>query len=387
MIGRILRSGLTRLAIATLALVGCRDSVAPRPVVDDAQPPNSGIAFSAGGAANVVGGTLALDQSNSTLWESGTMLIKGFNPTNPHRGDAIIATFIWTGSTNIITSVTDVLTAPGFPVVGNTYNLVEYVTSGGISMATYLATNVQNFPDPNNPADGVVLAVRALLSEPVADGGAVLSAYGGIAVELGQHRSASGSGSTPTVAAPGAIAVNAGGLAYGVSFSDGVVGMSPPTGLTNIINTSDNFFKGDAAYAVLPSAGSVDPQWTWFFSTPKTWLASAVALRPAATRLAFTVQPATTLPGQPIQPAVKVTALDDLGNPVPTFTGEVTIAIANNGGLLVPGTLSGTKTVTLVNGVATFADLSIDQLGNGYTLRATTGGLTAAVSAAFNIGL
>jgi len=33
-----------------------------------------------------------------------------------------------------------------------------------------------------------------------------------------------------------------------------------------------------------------------------------------------------------------------------------------------PGTVPGTRTVTAVNGVATFSDLSIDQLGNGYTL-------------------
>jgi hypothetical protein len=64
----------------------------------------------------------------------------------------------------------------------------------------------------------------------------------------------------------------------------------------------------------------------------------------------------------------------------------VTIAIGKNGGMLVHGTLSGTKSVTAVNGVATFADLSIDQLGNGYTLVVTAGAVTAAESAPFNIG-
>jgi hypothetical protein len=52
---------------------------------------------------------------------------------------------------------------------------------------------------------------------------------------------------------------------------------------------------------------------------------------------------------------------------------------------LVGGTLSGTKTVAAVAGVAIFATLGIDQAGTGYTLVATATGLTAATSAAFDI--
>jgi hypothetical protein len=368
------------LAVALLT-AGCTDSLAPRPQSLGGSRLEMQTVAAAGGTAGLV-----LDQQNSTLDESGTTLIKGFNPTNPHHGDAIVATFVWTGSTNIITSVTDVETSSGFPVVGNTYNLVEYVTSGGISMATYLATNVQGFPDPNDPSTGVVLAVRATLSQSVTDGGVVISAYSGLAVTLGAHHSASGSGNSTTTADPGAIPVTGGGLAYGISFTNGLVGVTPPAGFTNITNTSDASFKGDAEYAVQASAGSVDPQWTWFFNSPSTWLGSVVALTPAATHLAFTVQPSTTLPYLTITPAVQVTALDGLGNPVPSFNGSVTIAIGNNGGLVTPGTLSGTLTVAFVNGVATFSDLSINQLGNGYTLAVTSSGLTGAVSAPFDIG-
>jgi hypothetical protein len=46
---------------------------------------------------------------------------------------------------------------------------------------------------------------------------------------------------------------------------------------------------------------------------------------------------------------------------------------------------SGTLTVTVSNGVATFSDLSIDLAGDGYTLHATATGLTAADSGAFRI--
>ncbi len=106
---------------------------------------------------------------------------------------------------------------------------------------------------------------------------------------------------------------------------------------------------------------------------------------PLATQLIFTVPPSDAFPGATIQPPVEVTAADDNGNAVSTFTGDVTIAIGRNAGVLSPGSLSGTKKVTAVNGVARFTDLSIDQPGVGYTLRATASGLPGVESASFTI--
>ena len=337
-----------------------------------------------------------LDQWNGSMNESSVnpsvcdgnnpCLIKGFNPQNPHVGDVIIATFVWTGGTNVITSVTDHLTDLARTPVGNQYTLIRYVTDGRVSMATYVATNVQNFPDAGTD-QGQILAVRANLSQAVTDGGVVMSAYRGPRVTIGASTAAQGSASVPTPAAPGSVAVAAGGLAYGVTMSGTLVGLEHPTAPFNeVAEMSDNFMKTDAEYAVLPSGGTVNPQWTWYFGTPANWLAAAVALNPAATHVAFTVQPSTTLPLMTITPAVQVTVQDDLGNTVSGFTGSVTIAIGRNGGLVLPGTLSGTKTVQVVNGVATFSDLSIDQAGNGYTLVATAPGLTSGESTPFNIG-
>ncbi|HWC75221.1 MAG TPA: hypothetical protein VG454_14895, partial [Gemmatimonadales bacterium] len=165
------------------------------------------------------GGGIQLDQQNGTFNESGTTIIKGFNPTNPHVGDAILATIVWFGAPggltgNIVESVTDVLTTVPYTPVGNTYTLVEFVSDGTISMATYLATNVQGFPDAGTDPSQI-LAVKADLKAPVADGGILMSAWTGVAPTfsqaLGQHRSASGLGSalvSPTIADPGAITVN-----------------------------------------------------------------------------------------------------------------------------------------------------------------------------------
>jgi hypothetical protein len=369
----------------TLALVTARCSDVASPARDRTGAPALATTAPTG---------ITLDQTNGTLndgvpdGDSGTHVGKGFDPTNPHLGDAIIATFFWRGSTNTITTVTDHLT-DGTPV-GNTYTLVEYVTAGGYSMATYVATNAQNFPDPN-PTPETVLDVHAIFSGPVTEGGVMLSAYRGVgavtAQALGAHASASGSGSGPTTADPGAIPVGAGALAYGVTMSNGVVGVTPPATFTYLTNMSDSAIEADGEYAVPSTASSLDPQWTWNFSSPSTWLATALTLNPAATRLVFTVQPSTTLPFMSIRPALQVTAQDDLGNPVGAFTGPVTIAIGRNGGMLMPGTLSGARTVAAVNGVATFSDLSIDQIGNGYTLTVTAAGVSGTESAPFNIGV
>jgi hypothetical protein len=114
--------------------------------------------------------------------------------------------------------------------------------------------------------------------------------------------------------------------------------------------------------------------------------AFAVTCEPGpATRVVFTVQPSNTKVNSTIQPPVQVTALDAQGNRATSFNGLVTIAIGHNGGgILTPGTLSGTRTVSAVNGVATFSDLRIDRAGD-YTLRITSSGLTGAESQTFRI--
>jgi hypothetical protein len=258
---------LGALAVALLA-PSCRDAVDPGS--EGLLAPDFSI---------TTGNPPALDEFNGTLSESGSRLAKGFDPTNPHLGSAIIATFCWLGSTNIVTEVSDHL-ADGTPV-GNVYHLVEYVTDGGISMATYVATNVQNFPDPN-PIPEQILVVKATLSEPITDGGVILSAYSGVESvyeqALATHRSATGTGSSTTTAGPGAIAAGAGALVYGVTLSNGVTGITGPPDFNNLGAMSDASMKGDAEYAVQSSPDSADPQWTWFFNSQSTWLATALTL-------------------------------------------------------------------------------------------------------------
>jgi hypothetical protein len=101
-------------------------------------------------------------------------------------------------------------------------------------------------------------------------------------------------------------------------------------------------------------------------------------------QLVFQQQPSDTTAGQPITPAVQVAIVDpSTSNPIAFDNSDaVTVAIANNPG---GGTLSGTLTVTVSNGIATISDLSIDKAGLGYTLNANSAGLTQVTSGAFAI--
>ncbi len=101
-----------------------------------------------------------------------------------------------------------------------------------------------------------------------------------------------------------------------------------------------------------------------------------------ATRLVFIVQPSNGTAGQAITPALQVAVQDEDGNIVPNATDAVTLNLSNNPG---GSTISGTVTQNAVNGVATFNDISLNRVGNGYILQAGSTGLTSAESAGFNI--
>src|SRR5207253_327497 len=102
----------------------------------------------------------------------------------------------------------------------------------------------------------------------------------------------------------------------------------------------------------------------------------------AATQLVFGTQPGTTVANHQISPAVKVRALDVLGNLVPGFTGGVTVALGRNAG---GGRLGGRRAGAAAGGVATFLDLSVDKTGTSYALTATAIGLNPATSSGFSI--
>src|SRR6266705_646213 len=167
----------------------------------------------------------------------------------------------------------------------------------------------------------------------------------------------------------GAVAVALGSNAGGGTLS-GTTAVAAAGGVATFFDLSVN--KTGTGYTLTASAsGFTSVTSTPFDITPG-----------AATQLAFSVQPSTTVAGAAISPAVQVTALDPVGNPVPGFTGNVTVVLGSNPG---GSTLSGTTTVATVNGVASFSTLTLDKTGTSYALAATAIGLNPATSSGFSI--
>ncbi|HMG18862.1 MAG TPA: PKD domain-containing protein [Gemmatimonadales bacterium] len=326
---------VTGLLTAVMLAVSCTESAGPPP--EGGNPDAPRFSFSANG--------ITLNREIVTFSQSGRLLIKGFDPVSPHNGDAVVATFYWLGSTNIIDSVVDVMTTNPYTHVGNKYTLVQYVTAGGLSMATYVATNIQNFPDGASQPNPVY-AVGAYLRDSVADGGIRLSSWTGVddafAQALGSGagapRGASGAGTVPTVASAGSIAYNAAALVYGASIVKPPVGLDRDPAFSSVGDAgSDMVMKDHALYAVRPSSGTANPQWTWYFDQQPgggTWLATTLTLNAAT--------------GSPPPP--------------PPTTGDLTVSTTSSG-LSIPAsytaTVDGNNSKTVPStGSVTFTGLS-----------------------------
>jgi hypothetical protein len=141
-----------------------------------------------------------------------------------------------------------------------------------------------------------------------------------------------------------------------------------------------------AAMSVLGVAMLAAPTPVWASSggctngTPCS-LVFAPGAQPAGTTVNTTITSSfDSTSGGPVQ----VEIVDQFGNPVTNAKASITIGItstANPGN----GKLSGTKTVSTSNGIASFSDLSIDQPGVGYRLTAMSKGLGTVTSDHFTI--
>jgi hypothetical protein len=102
-----------------------------------------------------------------------------------------------------------------------------------------------------------------------------------------------------------------------------------------------------------------------------------------ATQLAFTVQPPSSVVlNTPISPAVQVALKDVNGTTVVNSTAAVNLSLYSDPG---DTSLGGTTTVNAVNGIATFSNITVGALGNGYSLQAHSGNLVPATSQPFNV--
>jgi hypothetical protein len=94
-------------------------------------------------------------------------------------------------------------------------------------------------------------------------------------------------------------------------------------------------------------------------------------------------QPQSVILGSPIRPGVRIRIVDTYGNLVRSDNSDViTVALGANPGSAI---LTGTTSVTVSQGIASFDDISLDKIGTGYTLVVSSGALVGATSAQFSI--
>jgi len=156
--------------------------------------------------------------------------------------------------------------------------------------------------------------------------------------------------------------------------SNGIAPTDNVAATMNILNNPTN--NVSQIFSLLGTNGPFQPTLT---TAPANWTLPITAS--TATQLAFQSQPANTTAGAAI-PSITVAIEDSLGNVLTSATNPVTIAIGANP---ASGTLTGTTTVSAIDGIATFSNLSINTAATGYTLAASSTSLTGTTSNSFNI--
>jgi len=287
----------------------------------------------------------ALDASNNVVTGySGTITVA--IGTNPAAGTltGTLSTAAVSGVASFANLIID-NAGSGYTLTAAASGLTG-VTSAAFTITAPPATHLAFSTQPTNTQAGTTIAT-VRVSALDASNNVVPGFTGSITVAIGTNPASGTLSGTLTVAAVSGVA----------TFS------------TLSINQAGN------GYTLAASSSGLTGATSGVFNV-------TAAPPPPATHLAFTAQPTNTQVGSTVSPAVQVSALDASNAVVAGFTGTITVAIGTNP---AGGTLSGTLTVAAVNGVAAFSTLSINQVGNGYTLAASSSGLTGATSGLFNI--
>jgi len=263
----------------------------------------------------------------------------------------------------------------GNPVSGAVVSFV--VTNGGGSVApgsvTTDANGIGGASTWTLGSSAGANALEARLGSLVATfrATATMDAAAHIAIVSGDGQS----GTVGTALAPFVVRVtdSHGNAVPGVSVAwtatNGSLAASTATGADG--TASNTMLLGTVATASTAAASVAGIGSVTFNATPN-------AGPPAA--LAILGQPTSGSAGATLD-AITVGVRDAFGNAT-TATGSVSIAIVTNPSA---ATLSGTTPRSAVNGVATFDNLSIDQAGTGYALRASSTGLTPATTQPIDI--
>jgi hypothetical protein len=289
--------------------------------------------------------TVKVEDSGGNVVTSSTAAITLAIGTNAGPGGTLSGTLTVNASSGIATF-------PGLSidVQGTGYTLtasgtsLSGTTSSGFNITVGSASKLIFTAQPSNAQSGATLGSIAVSVED-SGGNVVTSSTASITLAIG------------TNAGPG-------GTLSGTKTVSAVSGVATFTGL--------NIDIAGTGYTLTASAASLTGTTSSAFNITAG----------TATKLVFTTQPANAASGVSLG-SVTVTVEDSVGNTVTTSVASITLAIGTNAG--PGGTLSGTKVVAAVSGIASFPGLSIDKKGTGYTLTASATSLTGATSSTFNI--
>jgi titin len=214
-------------------------------------------------------------------------------------------------------------------IAGTTYNL-SY-SSGGLVVATQSITLT--------PGDAVALAFRA--------GSTTSASASALAIPL-QVAAVDGDGNI--------VPTSGSAITLTVSGNGALAGATVRTPTAGSVTFSDLTVRGTAGATYILTAES--PGLT--VATRNITLTFG-----AATTLAINRASVGPVSGTPFTTQPQIAIRDSAGNLVTNAVGEVSISIASGTG----GTLNGTTTVSIVNGLATFTDLALSGVaGTTYTV-------------------
>lgn len=231
----------------------------------------------------------------------------------------------------------------GYTLVASAPGLTS-ATSAAFDVAAGAAARLVFAVQPTNVAtlQAISPAVQVRIEDAL--GNLVTAATTPVTLSIGANPGSAALGGTATVAATGGLA-SFGGLTLSAA-GNGYTLVASASGLTGATSSAFN------------------------------------VAAPSATQLAFIVQPGDGIARNGVPGPIQVEVRDAAGARVTGSTAQITLAIGTNPS---GGNPVGPTVVNAAAGVASFGGFSIDRPGAGYTLVATSPGLSQASSAAFNL--
>ncbi|CAN5389029.1 hypothetical protein BH09GEM1_BH09GEM1_38870 [soil metagenome] len=288
-----------------------------------------------------------------------------------------------TGSPLAPQPVVNVLDADGGVVAGSSVPVTAtLVGSGGTLAGTTTVTAVNGVATFTNLVVNGPAAYTLAFSSPglagSTSGGFTISPLPptqlGISVQPGGAQTGSSLAPQPVVQVRNSAGATVAGATNAITATlngsgASLSGTTTVSAVNGVATFSGLVVNGEGSYTLAFSSGSL---------TAVTSAAFAITPRPA-TQLKITTAPGGVVTGAPLSPQPVVQVQNAVGGKVAGATNAVTATLVGTG-----GTLSGTVTVSAVDGVASFTDLVVSPKGS-YSLTFTAAALTSVSSTTFGI--